>query len=51
MKFRDDIPMSEIEHTKECQYRMNNDLPHTNCYCKCHKIIMADSKKMESRTF
>jgi len=29
-----------IEHTKECKYRNNNDLPHTNCFCKCHKIFM-----------
>jgi len=27
------------EHSKECKYRNDNDLPHTNCYCKCHKII------------
>jgi len=28
-----------LEHTKECKYRNENDLPHTNCYCKCHKIL------------
>ena len=43
--------MSGMEHTKECKYRMDNDMPHTNCYCKCHKIIMAESSKLESRTF
>ncbi len=34
-----------VEHTKECKYRVDNDLPHTNCYCKCHKIIMMESTK------
>lgn len=43
--------MSIIEHTKECRYRMDNDMPHYNCYCKCHKIIMADSARLESKTF
>ncbi len=40
-----------FRYTKECKYRMDNDMPHTNCYCQCHKIIMAESSKMESRTF
>jgi hypothetical protein len=40
-----------VEHTKECKYRVENDLRHTNCYCKCHKIIVMESTKMESRTF
>lgn len=43
--------MSVIEHTKECTFRNDNDMPHTNCYCQCHKIIMAESNKMESRIF
>lgn len=41
----------DIEHTKECKYRNDNDLPHTNCYCKCHKILMMESSKLQSRTF
>ena len=40
-----------LEHTKECKYRMDNDMPHTNCTCQCHKIIMAESRKLDSRTF
>jgi len=34
------VPILMVEHTKECKYRVENDLRHTNCYCKCHKIIM-----------
>ena len=34
-----------VDHTKECKYRFDNDMPHTNCYCKCHKIIVMESSK------
>jgi len=40
-----------MDHTKECAYRNSHDMPHANCFCKCHKILMADSMKLESKTF
>ncbi len=29
-----------MEHTKECEYRNSHDMIHSNCFCKCHKILM-----------
>ena len=40
-----------VDHTKECAYRISHDMPHTNCFCECHKIRMAESKNLESKTF
>ena len=31
-----------MEHTKECEYRNSHDMIHSNCFCKCHKILMMD---------
>jgi len=40
-----------MEHTKECKYRNEHDMIHTNCFCKCHKIIVMESKKMDFKSF
>ncbi|EPA05827.1 hypothetical protein BG20_I0777 [Candidatus Nitrosarchaeum limnium BG20] len=40
-----------MEHTKECEYRNAHDMIHANCFCKCHKIITMEAKKMDSKYF
>jgi len=38
-----------MEHTKECEYRNLHDMIHSDCFCKCHKILMFDSKTLPSK--
>ena len=31
--------MHELEHTKDCKFRIKNDIQHVGCQCNCHKIV------------